>query len=94
MKIIIDTYRLLRKMGLFKAYSTYDIVKMKMHQRCSVLKQLHRLEKAGLLEKKTGKDNEFYWKVKTIPEKPEGPKPWTESKSLIQLEEERNANKH
>ena len=92
MKIIIETYRLLRKMGTYCAYSTYDIVKMKVHQRCSVLKQLHRLEKAGYLEKKTGKDNEFYWKVKEMPNKPEGPKLWKESKSFVELEEERLAN--
>ncbi len=87
MKIIIETYRLLRKMGLFKAYSTHDIVNMKSHQRCSVLKQLHRLEKSGFLEKKTGSDNEFYWIVKDIPGKPEPVVLWKESTALADLEE-------
>ena len=87
MKVIIETYRLLRKMGLFKAYSTHDIVSMKSHQRCSVLKQLHRLEKAGYLEKKTGSDNEFYWIVKDVPNKPKPVTLWKESIAVSELEE-------
>ena len=89
MKVIIETYRLLRKMGLFRAYSTHDIVSMKSHQRCSVLKQLHRLEKAGYIEKKTGSDNEFYWIVKEIPDKPKAMELWKEStaKAVADVEE-------
>ena len=76
MKILIETYRLLRKMGLYKAYSTLELVSLKGNQRCSVLKQLHRLENAGYLEKKINDNVEFYWKVKSYPEKPEAQKRW------------------
>ena len=76
MKILIETYRLLRKMGLYKAYSTLELVGLKGNQRCSVLKQLHRLEEAGFLDKKINDDGEFYWKVSQFPDKPEAKKKW------------------
>ena len=76
MKILIETYRLLRKMGMNKAYSTLELVGLKGNQRCSVLKQLHRLEEAGLLVKKINSNGEFYWKVHEYPTKPQPKKQW------------------
>lgn len=91
MKIPIETYRLLRKMGTMRAWSTLEIVDITKKQRCAVLKRLHRLENAKIVEKRMGKDQKFYWKVSSMPEKPKAPKIWKESKSLVQLEEERLA---
>ncbi len=88
MKIIIETYRLLRKMGLYKAWSTLEIVDMTKKQRCAVLKRLHRLEDAKVIEKRLGPDQKFYWKVIGMPEKPKAPKLWKESKSLVELAQE------
>lgn len=74
MKILIETYHLLKKMGKYKAWSTMDIVKMTKRERCSVLKRLHKLEDAGYVEKKTTMDGKFYWIVIKYPEKPKGKK--------------------
>lgn len=91
MKIIIETYRLLKQMGLFKAYSTLEIVTMTGKQRCAVLKRLHRLENAGLIEERAGENGEFYWRVLKIPAKPEPPKIWKESLSVSELEANANS---
>lgn len=88
MKILIDTYLLLKRMGLYKAYTTLEIVDMVNKQRCAVLKRLHRLAAAGYLEYREGKNQTLYWKVTKIPIKPKPPKRWKESKSLKELEEE------
>ena len=74
-------------MGLFKAYSTLEIVQMTGKQRCAVLKRLHRLENAGLIEERAGDNGEFYWLVLKIPDKPEPPKIWRESLSITELKE-------
>ncbi len=87
MKILIETYRLLRKMGIYKAWSTVEIVEMVNRQRCAVLKRLHRLEDAKVIEKRLGPDQKFYWKVAKLPDKPPAPKLWKESLSLVELEE-------
>ena len=88
MKIPIETYRLLRQMGVMRAWSTLEIVDKTKRQRCAVLKRLHRLENAGIVKKRMGKDQRFYWLVVNMPEKPRAPKIWKESKSLIELAEE------
>ncbi len=85
MKIVIETYRLLMKMGTFKAYSTVEIVEMTKRQRCAVLKRLHRLEAAGLIEKRLGQDGGFFWKVIKVPEKPTPPTLWKEPKSIYEM---------
>ncbi len=85
MKIIIETYRLLRKMGMFNAYSTQEIVDMTKKQRCAVLKRLHRLETGGFVEAKPGENAELYWRVIKMPNKPAPLKVWKESKSLTEL---------
>ena len=89
MKILIETYRLLRKMGIFKAWSTMEVVTLTKKKRSSVLKRLHKLEKAGIIACKTDEERKFYWMVNTIPDKPRAPKLWKESKSLIELEAEK-----
>lgn len=76
---------------MYRAYSTLEIVDMTKKQRCAVLKRLHRLENAKIVEKRMGPDQKFYWKVKEMPEKPKAPKIWKESKSIYQIEEERLA---
>ena len=76
-------------MGLYKAWTTVEIVEVVQKQRCAVLKRLHRLHKAGLLEYREGPNQTIYWKVKQFPPKPEPPKVWKESKSLQQLAEEK-----
>jgi hypothetical protein len=80
-------------MGIMKAWSTLEIVDITKKQRCAVLKRLHRLENANIVEKRMGKDQKFYWKVKEMPEKPKAPKIWKESKSIYQIEEEAKALK-
>ena len=87
MKILIETYHLLRKMGIYKAWSTVEIVEMTKKQRSAVLKRLHRLEEAKIVEKRLGKDQKFYWKVIEMPKKPKAPKIWKESLSLKDLAE-------
>lgn len=84
MKIVIETYRLLQKMGPYKAYSTVEIVEMTGKQRCAVLKRLHRLEKAGIMEKRTDSNGSFYWKVLNMPARPIPPKVWIEPKSVFE----------
>ncbi len=88
MKILIETYRLLRKMGLYRAWSTMEIVKLTKKKRSSVLKRLHKLENAGIIECKTDEERKFFWKVKFFPKKPNAPKLWKESKSIYELKEE------
>jgi len=88
LKILIDTYLLLKRMGLYKAYTTLEIVDVVKKQRCAVLKRLHRLSKAGYLEFREGKNQTLYWKVVKIPDKPKPPRRWKESKSLAELAEE------
>ena len=100
MKIPIETYRLLRKMGTMRAWSTLEIVEITKKQRCAVLKRLHRLETAQIVEKRMGKDQKFYWKVCDMPEKPKAPKIWKESRSIYdiaadkaqELKEEKDVN--
>lgn len=75
------------------AWSTLEIVDITKKQRCAVLKRLHRLENAKIVEKRMGKDQKFYWKVCNMPDKPKAPKIWKESKSIYQLEEEAKALK-
>jgi len=88
MKILIETYRLLRKMGIYNAWSTMEVVNLTHKKRSSVLKRLHKLEKAGIIICKTDEERKFYWMVKMIPGKPKAPRLWKESKSLKQLEME------
>ena len=90
MKILIETHRLLRKMGIYQAWSTMEIVNLTKKKRSSVLKRLHKLEKVGIIQCKTDKDRRFYWKVNYIPEKPRAPKLWKESLSLNELKELEN----
>ena len=85
MKILIPTYRLLRKMGIYKAWSTVEIVEMVGKQRCAVLKRLHRLEDANVVEKRLGPDQKFYWKVIKMPIRPEPLKIWREPKALSEM---------
>lgn len=80
-------------MGTMHAWSTLEIVDITKKQRCAVLKRLHRLENAKIVEKRMGKDQKFYWKVCNMPDKPKAPKIWKESKSIYQLEEEAKALK-
>jgi hypothetical protein len=75
-------------MGTVRAWSTLEIVDKTKKQRCAVLKRLHRLENAGIVEKRMGKDQRFYWLVVNMPPRPKAPKIWKESKSLVELEEE------
>jgi hypothetical protein len=89
MKIPIETYRLLRKMGTMRAWSTLEIVDITGKQRCAVLKRLHRLETAKIVEKRMGKDQKFYWKVCDMPEKPKAPKIWKESRSIYDIAAEK-----
>ena len=89
MKILNETYRLIRKMGIYKAWSTMEVVKLTGKKRSSVLKRLHKLEDAKILSNKMNDERKFYWKVNYIPDRPKTPKLWKESKSLIELEEER-----
>jgi len=88
MNIVIDTYHFLRRMGVYKAYSTLEIVDMVKAQRCAVLKRLHRLEEAKIIESKLNEENQtLYWKVIKLPEKPVSPKMWKESLSLKEMQE-------
>ena len=88
MKILIETYRLLRKMGLYKAWSTMEVVQLTGKKRSSVLKRLHKLESVGIITKKTDSERKFYWKVLKIPDRPKTPKLWRESKSIYDLKKE------
>jgi len=92
MKILIETYRLIRKMGIYQAWSTMEVVALTNKKRSSVLKRLHKLENAEIMEKKMDEERKFFWMVKYIPDKPKAPILWRESKSLIELEEERLRN--
>ena len=78
-------------MGVYQAWSTVEIVAMVKKQRCAVLKRLHRLEEAKIVEKRLGKNQKFYWKVISMPDKPKPPKVWKESKSLVEIQEEQEA---
>ncbi len=94
MKILIETYRLIRKMGLYQAWSTMEVVSLTDKKRSSVLKRLHKLESAGIMEKKMDEERKFFWMVMYIPKKPKTPILWKESLSLSELEEKRIANEH
>jgi len=92
MKILIETHRLLRKMGIYKAWSTMEVVKLTGKKRSSVLKRLHKLEGVDIVEKRIDSERRFYWLVKHIPDKPVAPKLWKESKSIYELQEEQERN--
>lgn len=87
MQLHIDTYRLLRKIGKYKALTTMEIVELTGRKRSSVLKRLHKLEKAGYMENKMDEDRKFYWKVIKIPEKPKPKLIKRESLSLEELKD-------
>ena len=87
MKILIETHRLLHKMGIYQAWSTMEVVKLTKKKRSSVLKRLHKLERAGIIQCKTNEERKFYWKVNYIPEKPRAPKLWKPSLSIYELKE-------
>ena len=76
-------------MGIYKAWSTMEVVKLTNKKRSSVLKRLHKLERAKIIDCKTDQERKFFWKVNYIPDKPKAPKLWKESKSIYELEEER-----
>jgi len=76
-------------MGIYKAWSTMEVVKLTNKKRSSVLKRLHKLERAKIIACKTDQERKFFWKVNYIPDKPKAPKLWKESKSIYELEEER-----
>lgn len=88
MKILIETYRLLRKMGIYRAWSTMEVVELTGKKRSSVLKRLHKLESAKIIECKTDEERRYYWRVLLIPNKPKAPKLWIESKSINELKME------
>ena len=79
-------------MGIYQAWSTMEVVTLANKKRSSVLKRLHKLENADIMEKKMDEERKFFWMVKYIHERPKTPILWRESKSLIELEEERLAN--
>lgn len=89
MKILIETFRLLRRMGIYRAWSTMEVVKLTNKKRSSVLKRLHKLKNAKIIECKTDEERKFYWKVTEIPKKPKAPRLWKESKSIYELEAEK-----
>ena len=66
-----------------------EVVELTGKKRSSVLKRLHKLEKAKIVEKKMDQERKFYWKVIHIPPKPIAPILWRESKSIIELAEEK-----
>jgi len=75
-------------MGIYKAWSTVEIVDMVKKQRCAVLKRLHRLKDAGVVEKRLGPDQKFYWKVIKMPGRPEPKKIWKEPKAFNEMTKE------
>ena len=87
MKILIETYRLIRKMGKYRAWATMEVVDLTGKKRSSVLKRLHKLEKASIVEKKMDQERKFYWKILEIPNKPIAPRLWKESCSLEEIKE-------
>ena len=94
MKILNETYRLIRKMGIYKAWSTMEVVKLTGKKRSSVLKRLHKLVYAKIITKKMNDERKFYWYVNYIPNRPKAPRLWKESKSLIELAHEREHEKN
>ncbi len=90
MKILIETHRLLRRMGIYVAWSTMEVVELTGKKRSSVLKRLHKLESVGIVEKRIDEERRFYWLVLFIPDKPLAPKLWRESKSIYELQAEKN----
>ena len=72
-------------MGIYKAWSTVELVDMVKKQRCAVLKRLHRLEDAHIVEKRLGPDQKFYWKVIKMPDKPIPQKIWIEPKAFSEM---------
>lgn len=93
MKILIETYRLLRKMGIYRAWSTMEVVNLTKKKRSSVLKRLHKLENAKIIDCKTDEERKFYWKVNYIPKKPKAPRLWKESRSIYEIEEDEKMSK-
>lgn len=75
-------------MGIYKAWSTMEVVKLTNKKRSSVLKRLHKLERSKIISCKTDQERKFFWKVNYIPDKPKVPKLWRESKSIYELAEE------
>jgi len=59
-------------------------------KRSSVLKRLHKLESVNIVEKRIDEERRFYWLVLYIPERPPAPKLWKESKSIYELQEEKD----
>lgn len=90
MKILIETYRLLRRMGIYQAWSTMEVVQLTGKKRSSVLKRLHKLESIDIVEKRIDEERRFYWLVLFIPDKPLAPKLWKESKSIYELQAEKD----
>jgi len=84
---LIETFRLLRRMGIYQAWSTMEVVNLTKKKRSSVLKRLHKLERANIIQCKTNEERKFYWKVNYIPDKPKAPKLWKPSLSLNELKE-------
>ena len=66
-----------------------EVVKLTGKKRSSVLKRLHKLESADIIECKTDEERRYYWRVKDIPEKPNAPKLWIESKSIYDINKEK-----
>lgn len=64
-----------------------EVVNLTDRKRSSVLKRLHKLVNAGIMEKRMDEERKFWWKVNYIPEKPKAPKLWKESLSIYELEE-------
>ncbi len=89
MKILIETHRLLRRMGIYVAWSTMEVVQLTGKKRSSVLKRLHKLESVDIVEKRIDEERRFYWLVLFIPDKPQAPKLWRESKSIYELQAEK-----
>jgi hypothetical protein len=75
-------------MGIYKAWSTMEVVELTGKKRSSVLKRLHKLEGVDIVEKRIDDERRFYWLVLLIPDKPTAPKLWKESKSIYELETE------
>ncbi len=65
-----------------------EVVDLTGKKRSSVLKRLHKLESAKIIDCKTDEERRYYWRVLLIPDKPKAPKLWKESKSLNELREE------
>lgn len=85
MRIRIETYRLCRKMGLYSAWTTAEIIKLVGRNRESVMRKLHNLTDAKYMEKKRSCSGYFYWRVREYPPRPVAKKLWREPKSIYEL---------